>query len=53
MKHCLYIHQDYQPPKRYLYPLDEENLVNGSIFQKFYMQRAIVKPCSMNFMRTF
>ena len=23
MKQCLYIHQDYQPPKLSLYPLDE------------------------------
>ena len=32
MKHCLYIHQDYQPPKK---------------TPKFYMQSAIVKPCRM------
>ena len=53
MKHCLYIHQDHQLPKPYLYLLDEISCKYRLIFRKFYMQSAIVKPCRMYFTRTF
>ena len=52
MKHCLYIHKDYQP-QSFLYIRWMKYLVNRPIFYKFYMQSAIVKPCRMYFTRAF
>ena len=52
MKHCLYIHQDYQP-QNFLYVRWMKYLVNRPIFHKFYMQSAIIKPCRMYFKRNF
>ena len=51
MKHCLYIHQDYQPQKLSQYPR-MKYLVKRTIFHKFYVQKAIIKPCRMYFTRT-
>ena len=50
MKHCLYIHQDYQPPKLFR---RMKYLVNRTIFHKFYVQSTIINPCRMYFTRTF
>ena len=41
MKHCLYIHQDHQPPKLSQYRR-MKYLVNRIIFHKFYVQSAII-----------
>ena len=52
MKHCLYIHQDYQPPKLSQYRR-MKYLLNRTIFHKFYVQSAIIKQCRMYFSCTF
>ena len=52
MRHCLYIHQDYQPPKPFSIRW-MKYLVDRSIFHKFYMQSPIIKPCRMYFTRNF
>ena len=36
MTHCLYIHQDYQPPKLSLYPLDEISCESAHFPQVLY-----------------
>ena len=52
MKHCLYIHQDYQAPKLSLYPLDEISCEYAH-FPQVLLQSVIVKPCQMYFTCTF
>ena len=44
MKHCLNIHQDYQPPKPSLCPLYEISC-EWPTFHKFYVQSTTKKPC--------
>ena len=51
MKHCLYIHQDYQP-QNFLNIRRMKYLVNRTIFHKFYVQSAVIKPCRMYFTYT-
>ena len=52
MKHCLHIHQDYQP-SNFLYICWMKYLMNRPIFHKFYMAIPVLKPCQMYFIRTF